>query len=247
MTPDAFAFLVGGLGGLLGALVGGPLVEWLKDQLGARRAWQAQKAATIATLRGVIARCDAFFELYDEGVNTTARRPEAAAEYRAILSTFDLDSLTEDIKGLSALNLAASERSAAAQSLVQQAVVLINLMGQVKRSNASHTAATGADSRFVQRAKDQLHNLKLYIDTHYSAVVGLPRGLIYDPDLANYKLQAAFVKVAEASARKNQAAKELERIASKALRRSEPPTRADDSRADAGDGNDEEGGRAREQ
>ena len=209
-SVKVFSALMAGIGALLGAMIGGPLLEWFKDQIGARRSWQSRRAEIIAALRLVFARCDAFLELYDAGTHVANRDPEAATAYRASLAHFDFLKLIEKVDTLAPLDPSTSVRSAAGQYLVQQLSLLLSLLTQLKALTADTPAppATEREARLLNEVRERLSDIKLFAGTLYSDALRVKLTL-YDPELARHNFLVNKMKFETAYAARQRHAREL--------------------------------------
>src|SRR5438876_644239 len=115
--PEIISALIAAVAAFTGALIGGPLLERFKDRLGASRSWSSRKAEIVATLRLVLAQCDAFLELFDSYQNIQPRTPAVAAQYRAAMSSFGIAAALAPITGLTYLDPDFHQRSSAGQHL----------------------------------------------------------------------------------------------------------------------------------
>lgn len=119
-------------GALLGALIGTPLVEWFKDQLGARRQWKTQRHDIVGTLRLTLGVLRAFAELRAEAFGLPGQPVVVSIPAFRRLAEFDLACLDSHSLKLSSLHPDDSARSAVAQRLVQHLFVLKTYLRQLQ-------------------------------------------------------------------------------------------------------------------
>jgi hypothetical protein len=120
---------------LFGGLVSVPLAEVWKDTIGAGRQWRTQRSEIITTLRMVLGLLDAFSQVRGEafepieGLPLSFKFRKEAAER---LCRFNLEFIDTSLLKLAVLHPKQSERSGAAQRLIQEIVVLRGHCEQVK-------------------------------------------------------------------------------------------------------------------
>lgn len=184
-------------GALLGSILGTPLIEWFKDQLGARRHWKSQRSEIIGTVRLVTGILSGFHEMRIEafGRLETVELSESAL---ARLAMFDFALLDDSLVKLAALHPADSSRSAAAQRLIQHIVVLKSYFQQLQSvqavaltripdktsclslSSSDREILEGSDNKYVafQRFLGGIYARRLEID---------PISLTTDREIINFE------------------------------------------------------------
>lgn len=220
MTPEeiqhladnlkVLAVLASAVGALVGALVGAPLLEWFKDRLGARRSWYSRRADIIATVRLVLARCDAFMELYRHATNVATRDADAAAAYRLSMANFDLDNLSDKIDRLSALDPSVSHRSGASQYLVQRMTRLVGSLAALRALVASQTTPSTVEGKLHDDVKENLSDTKVFVGTLYSDALGIKGSIsVYDAEIAKHRFSVNRLKFETAFAERQRIAQEF--------------------------------------
>lgn len=196
------------LGALFGAAIGGPLIEWTKDKLGAQRQWLTRRQEIISTLRYLLGTLRAFDEIRSEafpkGTHTVSR---TALSRLSSFSFVDFHRLVEKLSSLHPTDL---EKSAAGQRLVQHLISFHLILQQVKDfkpitasiypNNEPILVLSDEDQDLLKKSDEKYIDLQQFIIGIYSSRLGVngmtltidPEIIKYENDLGKYKLEKSI-------------------------------------------------------
>lgn len=118
-TGTSWPIILPFVGGMLGGLIFSPLLELLKDRIGAQRAWLKQRTEIVQTIRLVLGLFSGFLDLADNAYGTKAKYfPERAKPYVKLLQTYELSIAKNRIARLAELHPRDSQTSGISQQLI---------------------------------------------------------------------------------------------------------------------------------
>jgi hypothetical protein len=186
-------------GGLLGAAVGNPIVEWFKDRLAAQRHWQTQQEEIVSTIRLIGGVIEAFREIEKDAFCWTDRASveEPLSYYPrgcARLANFDLTLIDQSLNKLAALHPVESRQSAIGQRLIHHLMVLktdfeeIKKIGPVKRSSPEEKLPLSIDaSRLITESEERVWYFEQFLSELYAKRMGIDGlSLIYDLEVRSF-------------------------------------------------------------
>jgi hypothetical protein len=190
------------VGGLLGGLLGSPILELFKDRLAAWRIWQVKRKEVIEALRFINTHLEAFWELrrncFSERIDARNRSDVIGTNpdlYLDPLQKFDLTETSKSIKVLIELRPGESEKKAIAQYLVQQLLVLIALIKSIQ------SAGRSCSENLLKEADDRFKELQFFLVSAYAEACGVQgMRLVPDSKVMVYKIKRSQAKQAEADA-----------------------------------------------